>query len=262
MKAVIFAGGLGTRMREETEHRPKPMVEIGGYPVLLHLMDIYASQGISDFVILAGYKAQMIKDYFINLDTNTSDILLKSGDEATRVTRLNQTNPRAHWTIAILDTGVETLTGERLLKAREHIGSQPFFATYGDGLAPVNLSLLLQTHRKLGVTGTITITQPQNRFGVVEIDEVGLVESFLEKPKMTDWTNMGFFCFDGRVFDFIEPGDSLEEGPLKRMAEAHELAAFKHEGFWQPMDTYRELLLMNQIWEIGPAPWAQSPDES
>lgn len=259
MKAVIFAGGLGTRMREETEHRPKPMVEIGGYPVLLHLMDIYAAQGVTDFVILAGYKAGMIKDYFANLSLNTSDIVFIGG-EAGKAVSLASSNLRSTWTITILDTGVETLTGERLLRAKEQVGSERFFATYGDGLAPVNLANLLRTHQKQGLAATMTITQPQNRFGVVEVDQSGLVESFLEKPKMSDWTNMGFFCFESSIFGSIEHGESLEEGLLKRLARDGQLASFKHEGFWQPMDTYRELLLMNELWETGAAPWTEKPE--
>jgi len=258
MKAVIFAGGLGTRMREETEHRPKPMVEIGGYPVLLHLMDIYSAQGFNDFVILAGYKAGMIKDYFVNLSINTSEVVVIGGKEK-GVTSLTSNNVRRGWNVTIVDTGVETLTGERLLRASEQIGSGTFFATYGDGLAPVNLADLLRIHKSRGLKATMTITQPQNRFGVVEIDQSGLVESFLEKPKMSDWTNMGFFCFEGSIFGSINPGESLEEGLLKRLATDGQLASFKHEGFWQPMDTYRELLLMNELWDSGAAPWTEKP---
>lgn len=258
MKAVIFAGGLGTRMREETEHRPKPMVEVGGFPVLLHLMDIYAAQGVTDFVILAGYKAAMIKDYFVNLSVNTSDAVIIGGASGSVVSVVSP-DVRSSWSVTILDTGVETLTGERLLRAKEHVGSETFFATYGDGLAPVNLAELLRTHKRQGLAATMTITQPQNRFGVVEVNQSGLVESFLEKPKMSDWTNMGFFCFDSTVFASIRNGESLEEGLLRRLARDRQLASFKHEGFWQPMDTYRELLLMNELWESGAAPWTEIP---
>lgn len=258
MKAIIFAGGLGTRMREETEHRPKPMVEIGPYPVLLHLMDIYAAQGITDFVILAGYKAAMIKEYFANLTLNTSDAVTIGG-KGGGVLSLVSPDVRSGWRVTILDTGVATLTGERLLRAKEQIGSETFFATYGDGLAPVNLSALLLTHQKQGLAATMTITQPQNRFGVVEVNQSGVVESFLEKPKMSDWTNMGFFCFESSVFESLKNGESLEDGLLRRLAGLRQLASFKHEGFWQPMDTYRELQIMNDLWESGSAPWTDKP---
>lgn len=247
-------------MREETEHRPKPMVEIGGLPVIVHLMNIYSSQGVQEFVILAGYKARMIKEYFLNFVSNTSDIeITYSGSEAnTRFVGQRQHTP--NWKVTILDTGAETLTGERLLRAKEHIGNETFFATYGDGLAPVNLQVLLDTHKANKTIATLTATRPKNRFGVVQISDNGLVNNFQEKPTMTDWTNIGFFCFEPEVFSHIRPGESLEEGLLKRLSDLSEIGVNRHTGFWQPMDTYRELVLMNELWDSGNPPWLHNDD--
>lgn len=253
MKAVLFAGGLGTRMREETDFRPKPMVEIGGLPVLWHIMKIYASYGVRDFLILAGYKAGMVKDFFYNFSNKVSDIKVNLANGSVEYLDPHLT---ADWDVTVLDTGEQTLTGERLLKAKPHLqGNSPFFCTYGDGLAPVNLSGLIEHHRKSEKVGTMTVTQPANRFGVVDLDAAGQVLSFREKPRMTDFVNMGFFVFNQEVFDYLEHGESLEEGCLPRLAKAGELAAFAHTAFWEPMDTFREYQELNKLWNSGNAPW-------
>lgn len=252
MKAVIFAGGLGTRMREETDLKPKPMVEIGGKPILWHLMKIYSTYGVNEFVILAGYKAGVIKSYFSNLDVNTRDF---------KISTLTPQNPiflsgDSHaWDITILDTGEDTLTGERLLRAKDHIGTSPFFCTYGDGLAPVDLQNLLTTHQSANKVATMTVTQPTNRFGVVEFDSTGTVSAFREKPRMADWVNMGYFVFEPEIFDYLGKGEALEDGALHKLAGLNEIAVNKFSGFWEPMDTYREYLALNKLWGEERAPW-------
>lgn len=251
MKVVIFAGGLGTRMREETDFRPKPMVEIGSMPVLWHLMKIYSSQGFDEFVILAGYKAAIIKDFFANMDARTRDFSVDTHTQ--RIEFLSGSHE--NWKVSILDTGAETLTGERLLRARDIIGSGSFHCTYGDGLAPVDLSELTATHLAARTIATMTVTRPTNRFGVVEFDEERLVHSFREKPVMNDWVNMGFFIFEHEIFNHLRAGESLEEGALNRLASSGQIGVNQFEGFWEPMDTFREFQLLNRLWDSGGAPW-------
>ena len=239
-------------MREETELKPKPMVEIGGKPVLWHLMEIYSNYGISDFVILAGYKSEVIKSYFSNLDLHTRDFAFHTG-EGGGIEYLS--GDSENWKITVLDTGEDTLTGERLLRAKSVIGNNRFHCTYGDGLAPVDLNQLEEAHAKFGKLATMTVTQPSNRFGVVEFDKEGVVLAFREKPKMADWVNMGYFVFDPEVFDYLNKGESLEDGALHRLAEISEMAAHQYDGFWEPMDTFREYKLLNRLWDADEAPW-------
>ena len=253
MKAVIFAGGLGTRMREETELKPKPMVEIGGKPVLWHLMKIYSHHGVNDFVILAGYKAQVIKDYFLNLGSNTRDFIVETGNRQGEVEFLSGSEEK--WKVAILDTGIETLTGERLLKARQVIGEEPFHCTYGDGLAAVDLGQLEELAYETSAVGTMTVTRPTNRFGLVEYDENLKVTAFREKPRMSNWVNMGFFFFTPGIFENLRDGEALEDGALSRLARSGTLAANPHNGFWEPMDTFREYKMLQELWDSSAAPW-------
>ena len=239
-------------MREETDFRPKPMVDIGGRPVVWHLMKIFSHYGVTDFVILAGYKADVVKDYFSNLDLRTRDFRVTQGSVPTLEFISGE---QENWRVTVLDTGLETLTGERLLRAQEVIGEDDFLCTYGDGLAPVNIHNLIERHRSLGLTATLTVTQPSNRFGLVRFDEQGIVAGFNEKPKMVDWVNMGFFVFGPGVFSFLREGESLEEGGLVRLAQSNELGVNKYDGFWEPMDTYREYKLLNDLWVSDNAPW-------
>ena len=252
MKVVIFAGGLGTRMRDESDLRPKPMLEIGGRPILWHLMKIYSSYGFRDFVILAGYKASYIKDYFSRLDINTRDFEINTSTG--KLSFLS--GDSEDWKVSVLDTGQDTLTGERLLRAKKVLGDEPFFCTYGDGLAPVDIGTLLEAHRSSGRVATMTVTRPESRFGEVSFDDSGAVTDFREKPVMANWVNMGFFLFDKEIFEFLEPNQSLEEGALARLAQSGKLGVFQYEGFWQPMDTYREFRILNKLWEENRAPLA------
>jgi glucose-1-phosphate cytidylyltransferase len=253
MKAVLLAGGLGTRMREETEFRPKPMVEIGGRPVLWHIMKVLGTQGITDFVICAGYKSEYIKNYFYNYGASNLDFTVRLGDQTSTV--FHGSHDEFDWTVTVADTGESTMTGGRIKMIENYIQGEPFLATYGDGIADIDLEGLLQFHASHGKTATMTVTQPTSRFGVVDIDDSGIVSQFREKPKVNDWINMGYFVFQPPIFDLLKTESVLEEEPLRSLASLSELGAYRHSGFWQPMDTYREYLLLNELWSTESAPW-------
>jgi glucose-1-phosphate cytidylyltransferase len=253
MKAVLLAGGFGTRMKEETEFRPKPMLEIGGKPVLWHIMKILSQQGIKDFVICAGYKSESIKTYFANYGFANLDFTIRLGDQESII--YHGSHDEFEWTVTVLDTGLETMTGGRIKKAQAFIGGDPFLCTYGDGIADINLEQLLDAHSKGQRTATMTVTQLTSRFGVVDIEPDGKVKQFREKPKVNDWVNIGYFIFNNQVFDRLEENSVLEEEPLRSLALDGELGAFCHTGFWQPMDTQREYQMLNDIWKQGKAPW-------
>lgn len=253
MKAVLLAGGLGTRMREETEFRPKPMVEIGGRPVLWHIMKVLGAQGITDFVICAGYKSEYIKNYFYNYGASNLDFTVRLGDQTSTV--FHGSHDEFDWTVTVADTGESTMTGGRIKMIEDYIQGEPFLATYGDGIANIDLEGLLQFHASHGKTATMTVTQPTSRFGVVDIDDSGIVSQFREKPKVNDWINMGYFVFQPQIFDFLKTDSVLEDEPLRSLASLSELGAYRHSGFWQPMDTYREYLLLNELWSTESAPW-------
>jgi glucose-1-phosphate cytidylyltransferase len=253
MKAVLLAGGLGTRMREETEFRPKPMVEVGGRPVLWHIMKVLGQQGITDFVICAGYKSEYIKNYFYNYGASNLDFTVRLGDQSSTV--FHGSHEEFDWTVTVADTGESTMTGGRIKLIENFVKGETFLATYGDGIANINLKELVEFHASHGKTATMTVTQPTSRFGVVEIEESGLVSQFKEKPKVNDWINMGYFVFQPPIFDLLEADSVLEDEPLRSLASSSELGAFKHSGFWQPMDTYREYLALNDLWSTESAPW-------
>jgi glucose-1-phosphate cytidylyltransferase len=253
MKAVLLAGGLGTRMREETEFRPKPMVEVGGRPVLWHIMKVLGQQGITDFVICAGYKSEYIKNYFYNYGASNLDFTVRLGDQSTTV--FHGSHDEFDWTVTVADTGEATHTGGRIKMIEKYVAGESFLATYGDGIADIDLSALTAFHKSHGKTATMTVTQPTSRFGVVEIEDSGLVNQFREKPKVNDWINMGYFVFEPGIFSYLDLESVLEEAPLRKLASEGEIGAHKHFGFWQPMDTYRESLLLNNMWDTGQAPW-------
>ena len=253
MKAVLLAGGLGTRMREETEFRPKPMVEVGGRPVLWHIMKVLGAQGITDFIICAGYKSEYIKNYFYNYGASNLDFTVRLGDQSSTV--FHGSHDEFDWTVTVADTGDSTMTGGRIKMIEKYVQGETFLATYGDGIADINVKALLEFHNSHGKTATMTVTQPTSRFGVVEIEDSGIVSQFREKPKVNDWINMGYFVFKPLVFDYLSLDSVLEESPLRDLASHKELGAFRHSGFWQPMDTYRESLLLNSLWDQGQAPW-------
>jgi glucose-1-phosphate cytidylyltransferase len=253
MKAVLLAGGLGTRMREETEFRPKPMVEVGGRPVLWHIMKILGTQGITDFIICTGYKSEYIKNYFYNYGASNLDFTVKLGDQSSTI--FHGSHDEFEWTVTVADTGEATNTGGRIKKVEKYLEGQSFIATYGDGIADINLASLLDFHRVGRKIATMTTTQSLSRFGVVDSDESGTVTQFREKPRVSDWINIGYFVFEPEVFNFLDEESVLEEEPLKALARTGNLGSYKHEGFWQPMDTYRESLVLNQLWDSGLASW-------
>lgn len=252
MKAVILAGGLGTRISEESIVKPKPMVEIGGRPILWHIMKIYSHYGINDFVICLGYKGYMIKEYFANYFLHQSDITFNMWNNEMKVHN-NYCEP---WIVTLVDTGDETMTGGRLKRVREYVGNETFCFTYGDGVSNVNIRELISFHRNEKTLATLTAVQPLGRFGALELSN-NLVENFHEKPKGDgSWVNGGFFVLEKEVFDFIE-GDSTvwEKEPLEELAEMGELSAYKHSGFWQPMDTLRDKMKLEELWGSRKAPW-------
>lgn len=256
MKAVILAGGLGTRMREETEYRPKPMVEIGGKPILWHIMKNLAHQGIEEFIVLVGYKGQVIKQYFLNYAGINSDFTI-SLSNPNDVTYHNTESGQdgENWRVTVLDTGLETLTAGRLSKAKPQISKGPFLLTYGDGLADVDVRSLTKFHNESGGLATITVANPVNRFGVVDLDERGRVTAFREKPRGTESVNIGFMLLEREVFNYVIADEPLETGPLVSLARDAKLNAYRHNGFFHAMDTVRDHAHLNEIWESGSAPW-------
>ena len=250
MKAVILAGGLGTRMREETEYRPKPMVEIGGQPILWHIMKNLARGGVTEFIIASGYKNEVINDHF---DSHRDWQWL----EAPRAEAVTYTGlgAQAGWQVTVAFTGDVTGTGGRVARVGDLVGDRRFFVTYGDGLADVQVSELLHFHEDSGSQATLTAVRPTSRFGLMDIDDSGRVTHFREKPKMKDWVSIGYFVFEPEVLDYLDDDCGLEEDGLTRLAADSQLSAFRHEGFWQPMDTYREYQILEGLWESGEAPW-------
>jgi glucose-1-phosphate cytidylyltransferase len=253
LPVVILAGGLGTRVREETEYRPKPMVKIGHQPILWHIMKLYAHHGFKNFIICLGYKGEMIREYFHHYQLNTGDVLVDLNEKST--TPLRGHADAVDWKVVLADTGPNTMTGGRILRIKDYVGSDEFFVTYGDGLADVNLPGLLKSHRQAGTIATLTGVQPTSRFGELET-EGDLVTQFREKQPLDEWINGGFFVFRKAIFDHLE-GDAtvLEQAPLRALAAKRQLSVFRHPGFWQCMDTYREVELLNGLWATGKAPW-------
>lgn len=254
---AILCGGKGTRLREETEFRPKPIIPVGDRPIMWHIMKTYAHYGFKDFLLCLGYKGHVIREYFINYDWINSDILLELGSK--KITKLGNSHEEKDWRLWLIDTGQETLTGGRLKRLKrylEDIGSDLFLATYGDGVCDVNISKLVKFHQNHGKLATVTAVRPASRFGELVLQD-NLVTSFKEKPQTGDgWINGGYFVLHKSVLDLIEGDNTVfEDQPLKRLAEKGELAVYQHEGFWQCMDTYRELELLNELYQSGDAKW-------
>ena len=240
-------------MREETEFRPKPMVEIGGRPVLWHIMKNLAHFGISDFIIATGYKSDMIKEYFLNYEVWNNDFTIRLGKKDSLT--FHNGHEEADWRVTIAYTGENTKTGGRLFQAAKYLDDQPFLVTYGDGLADVNIDTLRDYHTSTGSLATVTTVQPTSRFGVMDVDDSGKVSSFAEKPKLEGWGNIGFFVMEPAFLSYLDSDSILEEEPLSKLAAAARLSAYRHDGFWQPMDTFRESQILNDLWGSGSAPW-------
>ncbi len=253
MKAVILAGGLGTRLREETEIKPKPMVEIGGKPILWHIMKTYSSYGVKDFVICAGYKSEVIRNWLVNFEFLNSDFTLKLSGKSE--IKFHDHLTESNWTITLADTGQQTMTGGRIHKVKKYLDGESFFCTYGDGVADVKIDDLLNFHKANGRIATLTTVKPTSRFGVIDINSDNSVDHFREKPQADGWINAGYFVFEQGIFEYLNENSVLEEEPLAKLASNMQLSAFKHEGFWQPMDTYREATILNKLWDENNAPW-------
>ena len=254
MKVVILAGGFGTRLSEETDLKPKPMVEIGGMPIIWHIMKLYSSYGFNDFIILLGYKGYVIKEYFLNYYIRNSSITLDLSNNETTIHH----NASEHWKITLLDTGLNSLTGTRILKAKNYIEDEKFLLTYGDGVSDVNMDNLISFHNEKNKTVTMTAVQPQGRYGAISINDDSIVEKFIEKPSGDGaWINGGFFICNKDVFNYIDKNtnEMFEENPLNQLAINNELAAYRHKGFWQCMDTLRDKNYLSDLWEQGTAPW-------
>jgi len=253
MKVVILAGGLGTRLSEETDVKPKPMVQIGGLPIIWHIMKIYSHYGFNDFIICLGYKGYVIKEYFANYFLHKSDVTID----------LKSNNHKYHssdaepWKITLVDTGIDTMTGGRIKRIEEYIGGQPFMLTYGDGVSNIDISKLLESHKKNDSYCTLTAVHPPARFGALEILEDDKVESFLEKPKGDGlWINGGFMVCDPEIFKYIDDDNSIwEQHSLPNLAMDKKLSVFKHHGFWRPMDTLNDKYTLNKLWEEESSEW-------
>ena len=254
MKVLILAGGFGTRLSEETHNIPKPMVTIGNKPILWHIMKIYSSYGFNEFVILLGYKGYVIKEYFANYFLHQSDVTIDLKENNIEI--LN--NTAESWKVTMIDTGLHTMTGGRIKRVEELIGEEPFMLTYGDGVSDVDIKLLLETHKNHGKAITMTAVQPEGRFGSLKFIGDQQISSFQEKPKGDGtWINGGFFVCEPKVFDYIKDGDKtiFERQPLEDLAKDGELFAYKHSGFWKPMDTLRDNKVLNSLWDKNEAKW-------
>ncbi len=256
MKVVILCGGQGTRLREETEYRPKPMVEVGGRPILWHIMKSYAHYGHAQFVLCLGYKGNIIKEYFLNYEAMNSDITLTLGQ--LRAIAYHDQHREQEFAVTLADTGQNTMTGGRLSRVKKYVGKDDLFLlTYGDGLSDVNIADVIAFHRMHGKKATLTTVRPMSRYGIVDINGSGAVQQFNEKPSLDSWINAGFFVFHRSVLDYLDGGDEcvLERKPLERLAAEGQLMAYRHEGFFYAMDTYREYQYLNELWNTGASPW-------
>ncbi len=253
MKVLILAGGYGTRISEESDIKPKPMIEIGGKPILWHIMKHYSSYGHNEFVILLGYKSYVIKEYFANYYLHNSDVTIDTAKQQMEI----HNNYSENWKITLIDTGLETMTGGRVKRAKDYIGNEPFMLTYGDGVSDVNIEQLLTFHKEHGNKITMTSIQPEGRFGALKIEKDNKISSFLEKPKGDGaWINGGFFVCEPSVLDYIKGDETIfEREPLENLAKEGELYSFKHEGFWKCMDTLRDKVQLNEMWSSGHAKW-------
>jgi glucose-1-phosphate cytidylyltransferase len=251
-KAVILAGGLGTRLMEETESRPKPMVEIGGKPILWHIMRGYHAHGINEFIVCLGYKGYVIKEWFQNYHLHTADVTFNLNDNTATMHRANA----EPWRVTLVETGLQTMTGGRLKRVRDYVGNEPFCFTYGDAVSTVDITASITFHEQHGRAATVTAVSPQARFGLLDIQD-GAVRGFREKPTGAhQWINGGYFVLKPSIFDLIEDDTTTwEREPMEKLAKAGELMAYLHDGFWQPMDTLREKRLLEELWGTGKAPW-------
>jgi len=253
MNVIILCGGLGTRLREETEFRPKPLVDVGGRPILWHILKLYAHHGFRDFVLCLGYRGNMIKEYFLNYEAMNNDFTICLGRQNHIIYHDAHKEQDFHVTLA--DTGLETMTGGRVKRVEKYIDGDTFMVTYGDGVADLDIKALVEYHRCHGKLATMTTVRPHSYYGLLDLDTNGTVVRFREKPQMDDWINVGFFVFDRKVFNYLDDNCILEREPLENLAKDGQLIAYRHTGFWHAMDTYRDFLKLNELWQQGDAPW-------
>lgn len=253
MKVLILAGGYGTRISEESDIKPKPMIEIGGKPIIWHIMKHYSAHGFNEFVLLLGYKSYVIKEYFANYYLHNSDVTIDTAKKSIEV----HNNYSENWKITLLETGLDTMTGGRVKRAKDYIGDEPFLLTYGDGVSDVDIKELVAFHKNHGHKITMTSIQPEGRFGALKIEQNNEISSFLEKPKGDGaWINGGFFVCDPSVIDYIaDDSTTFEKEPLEKLAKDGELFSYKHDGFWKCMDTLRDKSQLNEMWSSGKAKW-------
>ena len=254
VKTMILCGGQGTRLREETEYRPKPLVEIGGRPILWHIMKTYAHFGFNEFVLCLGYRGQMIKDYFLSYEAMTNDFTVTLGSE--RNVQYHGAHDEQHFKVTLAETGLNTMTGGRVQRASTYIDDDIFLMTYGDGVANVDIQKLVDFHHSHGKLATVTVMRPMSRFGELGLNDDGVVKWFVEKPQSDAWASAGYFVLNRKVFDQLDGDECIfEQKPLRSLAEQGELVAYRHEGFFFAMDTYREFLYLNDLWDNDKAPW-------
>jgi glucose-1-phosphate cytidylyltransferase len=252
---IVLCGGQGTRLKEETEFRPKPMVRVGGRPLLWHIMSIYACQGFDNFVLALGYKGEMIRDFFLNYREQTADLTIRFGAEGDE-REFHQGCDIEGWDVTLVNTGLTTMTGGRIHGCRDHVRGGTFMMTYGDGVADIDVPALLEQHKRSGKLATVTGLQPQSRFGIIERDESGDAVMFREKPRLDAYTSGGFFVLEPEVLDYLDPTCVFEQEPLSQLAANGQLGVYTHDGFWMSVDTYREYLEINRMWDGGERPWA------
>lgn len=259
MQVIILCGGQGTRLREETEFKPKPMVMVGDRPIVWHIMKMYAHHGFDEFVLCLGYKGNLIKEYFLNYRAMNNDCTIRLGDRAVEV---HGERGEDDFRVTLANTGLDAMTGSRVKQVEKYVDDDIVCVTYGDGLSDVDIGALVDFHRSHGKIGTVTSVRPQSRFGVLEIGDDGGVRNFAEKPQTDGWISAGLFVFDRTFFDYLsaDPACVMEQEPLQRLARDGQLMAYRHEGFFFAMDTYREALALNALWESGEAPWAKWQD--
>lgn len=255
MKVVLLAGGFGTRLSEATQVIPKPMVEVGGKPIIWHIMKIYSHYGFNDFIICCGYKQYVIKEYFANYFRHNCDMTVNLADNSIEVLD----NHSEDWKVTMVDTGLNTLTGGRIKRIQKYVGDEPFLLTYGDGVGDVDIQATIDAHKKAGKLLSMTAFQPSGKLGVLDIQESGAVNGFMEKPKESGaWINAGFFVCQPEVFDYLEGDHEMfEKEPMQRLLKENQVNAYKHTGFWKPMDTLNDNKELNHLWDQGKAPWTQ-----
>ncbi len=254
MKVVILCGGEGTRLREETEFRPKPLVEIGGKPILWHIMKLYARHGFRDFVLCLGYRGNMIKEYFLNYEAMNNDVTISLGRQ--QKIAYQEAHAEQDFQVTLANTGLSTMTGGRLKRAGRYLDGETFMLTYGDGVADLDIRALLDFHKKHGKLATVTSVRPYSRFGILDLGNEGGVKRFAEKPQTDGWASVGFFIFQRKFLDYLTDDTCvLEREPMERLASEGQLMAYRHQGFFFAMDTYREYKYLNELWDSGQAPW-------